>query len=232
LEQIKTKTPAMNFPTTYAGTVTVPLPDDDVVRPVIEAYYGGAYQPDTTLNVVRMFAGTGAHFPGVIDVVNAIFGPEGINPKHRQTCMMRVAKALNARYEWQIHSAIGRNVGLSEDEIAAFASDGPVTGVGPDYILLCRAADELANDKTLSDKTLSDKTLSDKTLSDKTLSELLATSGAVSTRTYILSISFFIFMGLWLNGRRVPLETTDKVSSTTTTNPAGLAVKQRGPGEG
>jgi len=50
MEQIKTKTPAMNFPTTYAGTVTVPLPDDDVVRPVIEAYYGGAYQPDTTLS--------------------------------------------------------------------------------------------------------------------------------------------------------------------------------------
>jgi hypothetical protein len=217
MEQIKTKTPAMNFPTTYAATVTVPLPDDEVIRPVIEAYYGGTYQPDTTLNVVKMFAGTGAHFPGVIDVVNAIFGPDGINPMHRQTCMMRVAKALNAPYEWQIHSAIGRNVGLSEDEIAAFASDGPVTGVASDYILLCRAADELANDKTLS---------------DKTLSELLTTFGEVSTRKYILSISFFIFMGLWLNGCRVPLETTDKVSRTTTTNPAGLAVKQRGHGEG
>jgi Carboxymuconolactone decarboxylase family len=176
----------MNIPTTYAATVAVPLPDDDVVRPVIEAYYGGAYQPDTTLN--KMFAGTGAHFSPVIDVVNAIFGPDGINPKHRQTCMMRVAKALNAPYEWQIHSAIGRNVGLSDDKIAAFASDGQVTGVDPDYILLCRAADELANDKTLS---------------DTTLSELLATFGEVSTRKYILSISFFIFMGLWLNGCRV-----------------------------
>ena len=75
----------MNFPTTYAATVTVPLPDDDVIGPVIQAYYGSPYQPDTTLNVVKMFAGTGAHFPGVIDRVNAIFGPEGINPKHRQT---------------------------------------------------------------------------------------------------------------------------------------------------
>ena len=67
----------MNFPTTYAATVTVPLPDDDVIGPVIQAYYGSPYQPDTTLNVVKMFAGTGAHFPGVIDTVNAIFGPEG-----------------------------------------------------------------------------------------------------------------------------------------------------------
>ncbi len=206
MEQIKTTTSAMNFPTTYAATVTVPLPDDDVIRPVIEAYYGAPYQPDTTLNVVKMFAGTGAHFSGVIDLVNAIFGPEGINPKHRQTCMMRVAKDCNAPYEWQIHSSIGRNVGLSEDEIAAFASNGPVTGVGLDYILLCRACDELAVAKTLT---------------DATLSELLATFGEVLTRKYILSIAVFIFMALCLNGNRVPLETTDKVSRTTTTNPAG-----------
>lgn len=217
MKQIKTRTPATNFPTSYAATVTVPLPNDDVIRPVIEAYYGAPYQPDTTLNVVKMFAGTGAHFAGVIDTVNAIFGPEGINPKHRQTCMMRVAKALNAPYEWQIHSAIGRNVGLTEDEIAAFASDGPVDGVGSDYVLLCRACDELVGTKTLT---------------DETLSELLATFGEVSTRKYIFSIGIFIFMGLWLNGCRVPLETTDKIDKTTKGNPAGSSVKQRDRGEG
>ena len=123
----------MNFPTSYAAAVAVPLPDDDVIRPVIEDYYGSTYQPDTTLNVVKMFAGTG------------------------------------------------------------------VAGA--------------------------------KTLTDETLTELLATFGEDSTRKYILSISVFIFMGLWLNGCRVPLETTDKVSKTTTTNPAGLAVKQRGADE-
>lgn len=199
----------MNFPTTYAATVTVPLPDDEVVKAVIESYYGDAYRPDSTLNVVKMFAGTGAHFAGVIDVVNAIFGPDGINPKHRQMRMMRVAKIINAPYEWQIHSKIGRNLGLTEDEIAAIASDGPVTGIDSNYILLGRAADELANAKTLT---------------DTTLSELLTTFGEDSTRKYILSISFFIFMGLWLNGCRIPLETTDKVGGITTTNPAGTAV--------
>ena len=217
MTQINTRTSAVNFPTTYAAKVTVPQPGDDVIGPVIEAYYGSPYQPDTTLNVVKMFAGTGAHFSGVIDLVNAIFGPEGINPKHRQTCMMRVAKDCNAPYEWQIHSSIGRNVGLTADEIAAFASDGPVTGVGQDYILLCRACDELTSAKTLT---------------DQTLTELLATFGEDLTRKYILSISVFILMALCLNGNRVPLETSDKVSKVTTSNPAGLAVKQRGPGEG
>ena len=185
----------MNIPTTYAATVTVPLPDDDVIKGVIEAYFGGTYQPDATLNVVKMFAGTGAHFPGVIDTVKAIFGPEGINPKHRQMCMMRVAKAFDAPYEWQIHSAIGRNVGLSDDE----SPPSPPTGPSPastDYVLLGRAVDEFASAKTLS---------------DETLSELLATFGEVLTRKYIFSITYFIFMGLWLNGCRVPLETTDKI---------------------
>lgn len=217
MNQMQTRTSAMTFPTSYAAAVAVPLPDDTVIKPVIEAYYGGAYQPDTTLNVVKMFAGTGAHFAGVIDTVNAIFGPEGINPKHRQACMMRVAKECNAPYEWQIHSSIGRNVGLSEDEIAAFASDAPVTGVGPDYILLCRACDELTGAKTLT---------------DETLTELVATFGEDLTRKYILSISVFVLMALCLNGNRVPLETSDKVSKVTTSNPAGLAVKQSGPSEG
>ncbi|WP_242185765.1 carboxymuconolactone decarboxylase family protein [Sphingomonas sp. CARO-RG-8B-R24-01] len=207
----------MTFPTRYAAAVAVPLPDDDVIRPVIEAYYSSAYQPDTTLNVVKMFAGTGAHFAGVIDTVNAIFGPEGIDPKHRQACMMRVAKDCDAPYEWQIHASIGRNVGLSEDEIAAFASDGPVAGVGQDYILLCRACDELTGAKTLT---------------DDTLSELLATFGEVSTRKYILSISVFVLMALCLNGNRVPLESSDKVSTVTTSNPAGLAVRQSDPRQG
>ena len=200
---------AMNIPTTYAATVAVPLPDDDVIKGVIEAYFGGTYQPEATLNVVKMFAGTGAHFPGVIDTVKAIFGPEGINPKHRQMCMMRVAKAFDAPYEWQIHSAIGRNVGLSDDEIAAIASDGPVTGIDSDYVLLGRAVDEFASAKTLR---------------DETLSELLATFGEDSTRKYIFSISYFIFMGLWLNGCRVPLETTDKIGGRDT-NPAGTSAE-------
>lgn len=200
---------AMNIPTSYGATVTVPLPDDDVIKEVVEPYFGGAYQPEATLNVVKMFAGTGAHFAGVIDTVNAIFGPEGINPKHRQMCMMRTAKVFNAPYEWQVHSTIGRNVGLTEDEIAAIASDGPVTGIDSAYVLLGRAVDEFAGAHTLT---------------DETLAELLSTFGEDWTRKYIFSITYFIFMGLWLNGCRVPLETTDKIGGRNT-NPAGTSAQ-------
>ncbi len=34
------------------------------------------------------------------------------------------------------------------------ASDGPVAGIGPRYVLLCKATDEMAAKATLADETL------------------------------------------------------------------------------
>lgn len=191
----------MTFPSDYKADVTVPLPGDDAVRPIFESTIGADYLPEATLNVVKMFTGTEGMFPGVIGLVTKIFGPEGINDaRRRQMVILRVAKGLDAPYEWQVNAAMARNAGLSDDEIAAAASDGPVTGIDPEYVLICRATDELTRDKTLT---------------DDTLSELLAEYGEVLTRKHILSIAFFNMIGLWLNGCRVPLETTDKVGDNT-----------------
>jgi alkylhydroperoxidase family enzyme len=195
----------MTFPTAYTANVAVPLPDDDAIRPVFESTIGATYDPEATLNVVKMFAGTQDMFPGVIGLVTKIFGPEGIDDaKRRQMIILRVAKRLDAPYEWQVNAAMARNAGLSEAEIAAAATDGPVTGIDPEYVLICRATDELTRDRTLT---------------DDTLAELLAKYGDVLTRKHILSIAFFTMIGLWLNGCRVPLETTDKVG--TNTSPLG-----------
>jgi alkylhydroperoxidase family enzyme len=195
----------MTFPTAYTANVAVPLPDDEAIRPVFESTIGATYDPEATLNVVKMFAGTQDMFPGVIGLVTKIFGPEGIDDaKRRQMIILRVAKRLDAPYEWQVNAAMARNAGLSEAEIAAAATDGPVTGIDPEYVLICRATDELTRDRTLT---------------DDTLAELLAKYGDVLTRKHILSIAFFTMIGLWLNGCRVPLETTDKVG--TNTSPLG-----------
>lgn len=191
----------MTFPSDYKANVTVPLPGDDAIRPIFESTIGADYVSEATLNVVKMFTGTEGMFPGVIGLVTKIFGPEGINDaKRRQMIILRVAKGLDAPYEWQVNAAMAHNAGLSDDEIAAAASDGPVTGIDPEYVLICRATDELTRDKTLT---------------DDTLSELLAKYGEVLTRKHILSIAFFNMIGLWLNGCRVPLETTDKVGDNT-----------------
>jgi hypothetical protein len=191
----------MNFPNAYAASVSIPFPADEDSRVVFESISGRPYDPDSTLNAIRMFTGTEGMFAGVVGMTQKIFGPEGINDaKRRQMIGLRVAKGLNAPYEWQAQAVIGKNTGLSDEEITAAASDFPVAGIDPEYVLICRATDEL----TLS-----------KTLTDETLTELLNNYGDVATRKHILTIAYYNMLGLWLNGCRVPLETTDKVGGKT-----------------
>jgi alkylhydroperoxidase family enzyme len=191
----------MTLPVDYTATTRVPLPDADAARATFEAATGAAFDADQVLNVVQMLSGTEGMFAGVVGLVQKIFGPDGIDhPKNRQLVVLRVAVALGAPYEWQANSAIARNVGLTDAEITAVASDGPVTGLDDEQVLLCTAADELTRDGTLT---------------DATLSALMARFGPVLTRKYILSIGFFTCIGLFLNGTRVPLETIDKIGDKT-----------------
>jgi hypothetical protein len=81
------------------------------------------------------------------------------------------------------------NAGLTDAEIQAATSDGPVSGVASDYVLICAATDEL---------------LGTGTLTDETLSTLLGTFGQVVTRKYIVTISWFSMLSLFLNATRTP----------------------------
>ncbi len=92
------------------------------------------------------------------------------------------------------------NTGLSQAEIDAVAVDGPVQGLAPNYMLACSATDELVEKGTLT---------------DETLSGLLNQYGEAGTRKLILAIGYFTLLGMFLNGCRVPLETTDKIGSST-----------------
>lgn len=92
------------------------------------------------------------------------------------------------------------NTGLSSEEIEAAASNGPVTGVNPEYVLVCKATDELSTDGTLH---------------DETLSRLMSQYGETVSRKVILMIAWFNLLSLFLNGCRVPLETSDKIGGKT-----------------
>ena len=140
----------MGPPTAYQSSLAIPLPSDDVIRELI----GPSYDPASTLNVTKMLAGTDDMFPATAGLVKAVFQAEGIDPKLREMIILRAAKALNAPYEWQANARMGENTGLSPAEIEAAASDGPVVGIDRDYVLACRATDELSNEGTLQDGTL------------------------------------------------------------------------------
>ena len=93
---------------------------------------------------------------------------------------------------------MSRNNGLSREEIDAAAADGPVSGIGADYVLVCRATDEMSGSGTLT---------------DATLQALLDRFGDVQTRKFLLIIAWFNLLSLFLNVCRVPLETTDKIGA-------------------
>jgi alkylhydroperoxidase family enzyme len=180
--------------------VAIPLPSDEAVRRII----GKSYNPEKTLNVIKMFAGTEDMFEATIGLVKAIFQAQGIDPKVREMIILRAATVLNAPYEWQANTQMAKNTGLSANEIDAAGSDGPVVGINPEYVLVCKATDELSKNGTLR---------------DETLSELLNRYGDAITRKLVLMIAWFNLLSRFLNGCRVPLETTDKIG--TGTSPLG-----------
>jgi alkylhydroperoxidase family enzyme len=186
----------MTKPAQSTSKVSIPLPSDEAVRRIM----GKSYSPEKTLNVIKMFAGTEDMFEATIGLVKAIFKAEGIEPKTREMIILRAAKVLDAPYEWQANTQMARNIGLSSKEIDAAATDGPVTGINPEYVLVCQATDELSKTGTLR---------------DETLSELLDKYGDTISRKVVLMIAWFNLLSRFLNGCRVPLETTDKIGTGT-----------------
>ena len=186
----------MAHPAHDAPKVAIPLPSDDAIRRVI----GNSYDPEKTLNVIKMFAGTEDLFDATIGLVKAIFNAQGIAPRTREMIILRAATVLDSPYEWQANAQMAKNVGLSPEEINAAASDGPVAGIDPEYVLVSKATDELSMTATLR---------------DETLSELLDKYGEPISRKIILMIAWCNLLSRFLNGCRVPLETTDKIGTGT-----------------
>lgn len=186
----------MAYPTAYTSTIAIPLPSEQTVRQIM----GTSYDPERTLNVLKMFAGTEDLYEATIGIVKAMFQAKGIDPRTREMIILRAAKVLNAPYEAQANVRMAKNAGLSAVEIDAGAADGPVSGIDPEYILVCKATDELSKSGTLR---------------DETLRELLDRYGETISRKILLMIGWFNMLSLFLNGCRVPLETTDKIGTGT-----------------
>ena len=88
------------------------------------------------------------------------------------------------------------NNGLTQAEVDMIGADGPVQGLPENYTLLCTAADEMYTAGTLE---------------DATLRKLLDAHGETIARKLILILAWFSLRSLFLNGCRVPMETTDKI---------------------
>ena len=180
----------------YRSQISIPLPPDEQIRRAL----GDSYDPATALNVVKMFAGTDDMCAATLGLVRAVFSAEGVDPKLRQAIILRAATVLDAPYEWQANVPMSRNNGLSDAEIDAIGSKESLDRIPEPYALVCRATDEMCSRGTLH---------------DETLGALLQAYGDTISRKIILMIAWFNLLSLFLNGCRVPLETTDKIGSKT-----------------
>jgi alkylhydroperoxidase family enzyme len=74
-------------------------------------------------------------------------------PREREILILRVGWLCQAEYEWGQHVVFGRQVGLTEEEIARIKAGPDATGWTSLEAALLRATDELHHDSFISDST-------------------------------------------------------------------------------
>jgi alkylhydroperoxidase family enzyme len=84
---------------------------------------------------------------------NHILGKSTLPPRERELLILRVGWLCRAGYEWGQHVVIGKQTGLSDEEIARIPKGPDAPGWDSFDATLLRAADELHGDAFLSDAT-------------------------------------------------------------------------------
>jgi hypothetical protein len=69
----------------YTSTVATLLPAEQTVRQII----GKSYDPEKTLSVLKMFAGTDDMSETTMGLVRAVFQAKGVDPKTREMIILR-----------------------------------------------------------------------------------------------------------------------------------------------
>jgi alkylhydroperoxidase family enzyme len=129
---------------------------------------------DHALNLFRMLAHSPPVSAGFSALGGALLQDSALNPRLRETAIVRVGLLAGASYEVKKHIAIGRAVGLSDAEIGALepgANQEALTEAGRAVVAL---ADQLFRD-VRADDALFDRVKQH--FSDRELVELVVTIG-------------------------------------------------------
>ena len=168
---------------------SIPLPDIGSLPPGIKETV-----ESTPLNVFLMAANAPASFITFAGFARSILFESDFDSRKREIAVLRVARVTNANYEWTHHVAIARQCGVTNEEIEKIKAEDPVTSLGDEVNLLCRAADEITRNVRLS---------------DEALVQILDRYGVRGATELILCVSYFNMVSRFLESTRVPLEEED-----------------------
>jgi 4-carboxymuconolactone decarboxylase len=129
----------------------IPYPDVSKLPEMVQKMLAG-----TPLNVVRI----GAHAsPPLFEAQGrlgwAVANPEVLDPRLRETVILRVAYLSNSAYELHHHVPLGRAAGLTERELTAIAHRD-YARLEPLLAAAARFTDEVVVQLTPSDETLAE----------------------------------------------------------------------------
>jgi alkylhydroperoxidase family enzyme len=128
-----------------------PLADGDIDPELRQRFGTGAI-----LNIFR----TLAHHPKLLKrwlvFGNHVLGHNALPPRERELVILRIGWLCRSGYEWGQHVKIGRDAGLSDDEIARIPRGAQAPGWSDLDRALLRATDELHADAFVSDATWAD----------------------------------------------------------------------------
>jgi len=108
------------------------------------------------VNVARMMAGASpAVFRAFTDYGSAFFRNSSLSGRLREIAILRVGHLSNSKYEVFQHEAIGRMVGLSEEDLSAIADGGVAAQrLGPDGMAVVNFVDDLVCNVGAREETL------------------------------------------------------------------------------
>ncbi len=84
---------------------------------------------------------------------NHILSKSSLSPRDREIAILRVGWLCQAGYEWAQHVEIGRDAGLSDEEIDRITRGPDAEGWTPAEVAILQATDELHEDYFISDAT-------------------------------------------------------------------------------
>jgi alkylhydroperoxidase family enzyme len=135
-----------------------PLPDNEIREPALGAIDRIRRMNDLSadLPVPEMFATVGKHpelLAAFLDFGVRFLGDTALEPRDRELAILRTGWLCGAPYEWGEHVIIGKEAGLTSEEIEWITIGSSAPGWGEHERAILKACEELHHDAMISDAT-------------------------------------------------------------------------------